>query len=228
MLTLKYTYSGKEFVITPYNTNQEKQILLLDLLGSEDQINGALRIIGVQDDVIESLSEKEKIALLYKYRTVSIGDEIALGYKCKHCKTPNEVGLDINDLVTSNNITNDKIVDQFKKVTEDNINDFLNVDIDDLDLDEYDQIFNEVRQSITKFNFVRESSCIKCHETNYIDIEKDVIKYMSEDTLMSMYQTYNDLTFFGKYTKQDIDSLYPFERTILIGLLNKTREELNK
>jgi hypothetical protein len=51
---------------------------------------------------------------------------------------------------------------------------------------------------------------------------------MSEDSLMSIYQTYNDLTFFGKYTKQDIDTLYPFERTILISLLNKTREDMTK
>lgn len=228
MIKIEYKYSGKEFVISPYNTDQEKQILLLEMLGSEDQIDGALRIINVEDSVIESLSEKEKIAMLFKYRTISIGDEIPVGYKCIQCKTPNEVGLDINDLITDSNITNDKIKDQFKEVTQDNLSEFLNCDVDDLDLDEFETIFDEVKNSITKFNFVRTSNCIKCKQPNYIDIEKDVVKYMSEDTLMSIYQTYNDLTFFGKYTKQDIDSLFPFERTILIGLLNKTREELNK
>lgn len=228
MLKVSYEYSGKSFDIAPYNTNQEKQILLLELLGSKDQINTALSIVGVSDDVIQSLTEKEKVAMLYKYRTVSIGDEIPLGYKCKHCQTPNEIGLDINDLVTSSNITNDKIQDQFKEVTDDNLQDFLTVDIDDLELDEYESIKNEVKTSCTQFNLIREHECIQCHKPNYINIEDDVIKYMSEDTIMSMYQTYNDLTFFGKYTKQDIDTLIPFERTILIGLLNKTREELNK
>jgi hypothetical protein len=228
MLKVSYEYSGKSFDIAPYNTNQEKQILLLELLGSKDQINTALSIVGVSDDVIQSLTEKEKVAMLYKYRTVSIGDEIPLGYKCKHCQTPNEIGLDINDLVTSSNITNNKIQDQFKEVTDDNLQDFLTVDIDDLELDEYESIKNEVKTSCTQFNLIREHECIQCHKPNYINIEDDVIKYMSEDTIMSMYQTYNDLTFFGKYTKQDIDTLIPFERTILIGLLNKTREELNK
>jgi hypothetical protein len=33
---------------------------------------------------------------------------------------------------------------------------------------------------------------------------------------------------FGKYNKRDVDSLYPFERTILIGLINKTREEIKQ
>jgi hypothetical protein len=228
MLNIKYKYSGKIFNLKPYTTKQEKDILLLDLLGSDDAINSALRIVGASDDVINSLSEKEKIALLYKYRSISIGDEIPLGYKCKHCNTPNETNLDINNLVTDSNITNDKIVDKFKDVTDDNIHEFINVDIDELDLDEYESIFDEVKQSITQFNFMRKNNCIKCKQPNNINIENTVMNYMSEDTLMSMYQTYNDLTFFGKYTKQDIDTLYPFERSILIGLLNKTREELNK
>ena len=51
---------------------------------------------------------------------------------------------------------------------------------------------------------------------------------MSEDSAASMYQTYNDFVFHGKYSKLDIDSMYPFERTILISLLNKTIEEMNK
>ena len=227
-MKISYEYSGKKFILKPFNTDQEKQILLLELLGCDSPKEEALSICGIEDSVIESLSEKEKIAMLFKFRSISIGDEIPLGYKCKHCDTPNEVSLNIDGLVQDSNITNDKIVDQYKEVDEDNLNEFLSIDVDELDLDEFETILNEVESSITKFNFVRESACIKCREINYIDIEDDVISYMSEDTLMSLYQTYNDLTFFGKYTKQDIDSFLPFERSILIGLHNKTREELNK
>lgn len=227
-MKITYEYSGKKFKLNPFNTDQEKQILLLELLGCDNPKEEALSICGVEDSVIESLSEKEKIAMLFKLRTISIGDEIPLGYKCKHCNTPNEVTLNIDGLVQDANIQNDKIVDQFKEVNDKNLGEFLNIDVDELDIDEFETIMDEVKQSITKFNFIRESSCIKCHQPNYIDIEPDVISYMSEDTLMSLYQTYNDLTFFGKYTKQDIDSLLPFERAILIGLHNKTREELNK
>jgi len=50
---------------------------------------------------------------------------------------------------------------------------------------------------------------------------------MSEDSLTSIYQTYNEMIFHSHYTKQDIDSLYPFERIILFSLLNKTKEDLN-
>lgn len=227
-MIIKYEYSGKSFNLTPYNTAQEKEIMMLELLGCEDQINEALSILGVDSDIIESLSEKEKRAMLFKFRTISIGDTIPIKYKCRECKAPNETGLSIDGIVKTNNITNDKIVDAFDDVTEDNIQDFVNVDIDDLDLDEYEKIFKEVKESCTKFEFIRKSTCLKCGAKNNINVEDDVISYMSEDTIMSIYQTYNDLVFHGKYTKQDIDTLLPFERTILIGLLNKTREELSK
>ena len=228
MITIGYTYSGKHFSLAPYNTNQEKQLLLIELMGVEDKLNTALRILGQDDETINSLSEQEKIAMVYKYRTISIGDEVSLRYKCVHCETPNEKGIDINDLVTSSNITNENIIDVFKPVTEENIHEFINADIDEMDLDEYETIADEIRNSVTRFNFIRPDDCIKCKKTNYINIENDALKYISEDTIMSLYQIYNDLTFFGKYTKQDIDTLIPFERSILISLLNKTREELNK
>jgi hypothetical protein len=227
MLIIKYNYSNKVFNIEPYTTEQERQILLLDLLGSTDRINGALRILNMSDDDIDSLTDTEKVALLFKYRSVSIGHEIPVAYKCIHCLTPNETNLDIDVLVTDSP-ANDKFIDQFKDVTEENLGEFLKFDVDELDLDEFDQTLKDVKNSVTKFNFIKSNNCIKCKEPNFINIEEDVMDYMSEDTILTMYQTYNDLTYFGSYSKLDIDSLYPFERTILIGLLNKTKEELNK
>ena len=50
---------------------------------------------------------------------------------------------------------------------------------------------------------------------------------MSEDSLMTLYKSYNHLVFFGHYSKQDIDDMLPFERVIFIGLLNKTKEDLS-
>jgi hypothetical protein len=227
MINIKYKYSGKTFNINPYKTYQEREILLLELLGCEDIIDSALVILGVDNNVINSLSDKEKTALLYKYRSVSIGDEIPITYKCKHCKTPNETTIDINDLVQDSNITNTKMIDKFKDITDENVSDFFSVETDELDLDEFEELVKELKSSVTKFNFIRKSPCIKCKKHNNIDIEKDVIKYMSEDTITSLYQTYNDLLFFSNYNKLDVDSLYPFERTIFVGLLNKTKEEIN-
>ena len=229
MIKVPYEYSDKKFEISPYNTGQEKEILLLGMI-STPTLDGALQICGVENSVIESLSEYEKIAMLYKFRTVSVGDDLNLKFTCKHCKTSSDNVINISDIIENSNITNPLITDRYKKLTEDNFQEFINKDIDDLEIDEYEKLFAETEKSITKFNFKKPIICQKCSKENFISIEKPtfVIDNLSEDTIMSLYQTYNDLTYFGKYTKQDIDTLYPFERTILISLLNKTREDLNK
>jgi len=227
MLKAKYEYSGKKFEITPYNTEQEKELLLLEALDSAE-FDFALNVLNVPKEIIESLSEDEKISMLYKHRSISVGEEIPIKYKCGSCSQPNEQTLDITNIIHDSNIKNDKIIDRFKKVTDENVHEFINCDIDDLDIDEYEKLVHEVKSSVTKFDFIKKSSCIKCGKINTFDIRNNVITYMSDDSLLSLYQTYNNLTFFGKYTKQDIDTLYPFERSIIIGLLNKTREELNK
>lgn len=229
MIKIPYEYSGKRFEISPYNTNQEKEILLLGMI-STPTLESALHICGVADDIVASLSEQEKIAMLYKFRMVSVGDDLSLKFTCKHCKTSSDNILNISDIIEESNIVNPLIVDKFKTLTEDNFQDFITIDIDELEIDAYEQLFEETKQSITKFNFKKPIICQKCSKENFVGIEKPtfVIDNLSEDTIMSLYQTYNDLTYFGKYTKQDIDTLFPFERTILISLLNKTREDLNK
>ena len=89
---------------------------------------------------------------------------------------------------------------------------------------------DRIKRNQVKYNFVKKCSCLKCKSENsfYIGDIKYIIESLSEDTLMSMYRTYNDMCMFGNYNKRDIDSLYPFERTILIGLINKTREDMKK
>jgi hypothetical protein len=229
MLEVKYTYSGKSFSLKPYITSQEKDFLLASTLG-EPSLDDALRICEVHDDVISSLSKSEKIAMLWKLRELSVGDEIHLKFKCVHCNNGNENALRIDEIVEDSKITDERIVDNFNEFSEDNFQDFVNIDLEELEIDEYEKLLEETKNTVTKFNFRKPIICQKCGKTNYYNINKPefIIDNMSEDSLMSIYQTYNDLNYFGQYTKQDIDSLYPFERTILIGLLNKTREDLTK
>lgn len=229
MIPIRYTYSGKSFDIEPYNTAQEREILILSMLG-QATLGGVLSICGVSNDVIESLTEEEQIAMLFKFRSISIGDDINLKFTCKKCNSGNENGISIENVIYENNISNPLIIDRFRHLTSDNFKDFITKDIDELELDEYESLYKEVSESITKFDTRKPIICQKCGHTNHVRIDNPlfVIDNMSEDSIMGLYQTYNDLTFFGHYTKQDIDSLYPFERTILISLLNKTREELNK
>ena len=223
--------NGKKLLIHPYDTEKEKDLLTMSSFEIYD-IDEILRVLGLEYSELEKLSENEKKVLLYKFREISVGDEINVKFKCTSCKAPNETSISCTDLVQTNHLDPDiKILDE--EVTDDNISEFLYIEqdeIDNLDLDEYEKLLDRIKRNQVKYNFVKKCSCLKCKSENsfYIGDIKYIIESLSEDTLMSMYRTYNDMCMFGNYNKRDIDSLYPFERTILIGLINKTREDMKK
>jgi len=229
MLSIKFEYSNKSFTLKPYNTKQEKDLLLMDTICTAD-LSMALCICGVSEEIVNNLTEQEKTAMLYKLREISVGSAINVKFTCSKCKTPNENNIDIEYIIKPGNIKNPKIKDCFEELSYDNIQNFYTENIDEMDIDEMDELYNEIKQSITTFDFLRPVKCQSCNHTNHIDIQSAefCISTLSDDTLISLYQTYADLVFFGKYTLLDINTMYPFERGILINILNKTRDELSK
>ena len=224
--------NGKRILIQPYNTEKEKDLLIMSSF-EVYELDEILRVLEVDSDIIQSLSENEKKILLYKFREISVGDEITVKYKCTSCKSPNDAVLSCSDLIQSPEELNPEIKILDIEVNDENIYDFLYKspeEIDNLDIDEYENLIELIKLNQVKYNFVKKCTCIKCKKENsfYIGDIKYIIESLSEDTLMSIYRTYNDMCMFGNYNKRDIDSLYPFERTILIGLINKTREDMKK
>ena len=224
--------NGKRILIEPYTTEKEKDLLIMSSFEIYN-LDEILRVLGVKKKIRALLSENEKKVLLYKFREISVGDEINIKFKCSDCKYPNETGISCTGSIEEpvQKYENVKIID--KEVTDDNIYDFLELskdEIDNLDIDEYEELIRKVRSSQVHYNFIRKCKCSKCNHVNsfYIGDIKYIIESLSEDTLMSIYRTYNDMCMFGNYNKKDIDSLYPFERTIMIGLINKTREDMKK
>ena len=230
MLKVRYKYADKEFVLQPYSTAQEKDLLLLEAVGDGDW-DIALEICGVAPAVSSSLAVKETKAMLYKLREITVGSDINIKFTCTKCKAANENVMNSENLITAPRTKHPLVTDVFKELTEDTLSEFIRIsDVNEMELDKLDEMMSAVKDSIHKFEFRRPVACQKCGFINKINVEDTafVISVMSEDSLMSLYQTYNDLTFFGKYTKADIDTMYPFERTIFISLLNKSREDLNK
>lgn len=224
--------NGKRILIEPYDTEKEKDLLIMSSFEIYE-IDEILRVLGVSEDIYSELSENEKKVLLYKFREISVGDEINVKYRCTECKYPNEVGINCGGSIEEPTEIDENIKIIDKEVNDSNLIDFLNVTqdyLDNLDIDEYELLFKKVKDNQVRYNFTRRHNCIKCGKSNsfYIGDIKYIIESLSEDTLMSMYRTYNDMCMFGNYNKKDIDSLYPFERTILIGLINKTREDMKK
>ena len=222
---------NKNIKIKAYTTGIEKDLLIMSSFENYN-IDFVLEVLGLDYETIEQLSENEKKVVLYKYREISVGDELNIKFKCIECNQQNESSIEIGNFLIPPERNDEDILKIDKVITDDNLSDFLlnKIDVDELDIDEFEELKERARKNQKEFNFIKKCSCIKCKKENNFDVGdiKYIIESLSEDTLISMYRTYNDMTFFGKYTKQDVDSLYPFERTILIGLLNKTREDIKQ
>lgn len=224
--------NDKKLLIEPYTTEREKDLLIMSSFEIYD-LDEILRVLGVKKKVRNNLSENEKKVLLYKFREISVGDEINIKFRCLDCKYPNETAISCSGSIIEpiEKDSSIKLID--KEITDDNIYEFIDLtqdEIDNLDIEEYEKLLKRVKDAQVQYNFVRKCECLKCGKKNsfYIGDIKYIIESLSEDTLMSIYRTYNDMCMFGNYNKKDIDSLYPFERTILIGLINKTREDMKK
>ena len=229
MYQYPFQLNSKKILIKPYTTETEKDLLIMSSFEIYD-MDEILRVLGLEENLIQELTENEKKVLLYKYREISIGDEITMKFKCSHCKQPNE-GI----IECKNFIEDEEINHKYKQLDEipndENLHLFVNMteeELENLDLDEYENLLKDVENSQIKYNFTKSCKCIKCKKDNVFDISniKYILESLSEDTIMSIYRTYNDMCMFGNYNKKDIDSLYPFERIILIGLINKTREDM--
>ena len=229
MYQYPFQLNSKKILIKPYTTETEKDLLIMSSFEIYD-MDEILRVLGLEENLIKELTLNEKKVLLYKYREISIGDEITMKFKCSHCKQPNEGVIECKIF-----IENEEINHKYKQLDEipndENLHLFVNMteeELENLDLDEYENLLKDVENSQIKYNFTKSCKCIKCKKDNIFDISniKYILESLSEDTIMSIYRTYNDMCMFGNYNKKDIDSLYPFERTILIGLINKTREDM--
>ena len=230
---MKYTFElgSKKFVLFPYTTAQEKELLLMSSFGNHS-LDDALELLGFAGDLTD-LSEAEKKVLLYKYREISLGDEINVKFVCDKCKQGQDGVLMASDFVVPGIRNDDDVKKLSSEFTEENLHHYVDVPqeaLDELDIDVYDALVRRVRENQVTIKLVKSCDCVMCGTPKYFDLSSPsyIIEIMSDDDLMTLYQTYNYLNFFGRYTKSDIDGMYPFERSIFMGQVNKTREDMAK
>ena len=238
-------YGSKDIIVKQYNTKQEKDILIMLMQNINhvhfNILDEALKIIDYSDELIASLTDNEKRIVLLKCRELSVGDDICFNFSCNKCKKINMATARVDDFFTNRIDADHKILelDDFKIVelygdVQCELNNYIvdkhgnNINDDDLDeLDSvvYEDLFDEIKNHTIKFTteIVGYCSCGNNVKINLSD--RFVVENMSEDTIHSMYKTYSDLIYYGNYSKQDIDSLIPFERTIFVGMLNATKKE---
>lgn len=226
-MKIPYEIGSKKFLIKPYKTYQEKELLLLSSFG----VNDADLIFDILNFKTEhTLNDNEKKLILYKHREISLGDEIDIKFRCDHCGQGNDSVIEASNFIKKS-LRDDKDIFKFNEVvTDDNLQLFASVNVDELDIDEYEALKQRIKDNQITIDFIKTATCLKCGTKKKFDLSemKYIIEIMSEDTLMTLYKTYSSMIFFGKYTKEGIDDMYPFERSIFKGLLSKIKEDLNK
>ena len=225
---------GYTIKIEPYTVAQEKELLFLDTYYPEyddDILDAALDILKVDSKIYSKLSHDEKVILLYKYREVSVDEKFAIKCVCPSCKMPIETEINITNIVKKAELKSDFVRDlkRLPENEEDFQNNFL-INYEDLDIDTYENIYENISKYQTANDFIRKFKCLSCSHESYINLNsnKMVISSLSESSIESIYNFYENLIFTGKWSKKDIDSLLPFERVIFSSLYNESVKKHNE
>lgn len=225
---------GYTIKIEPYTVAQEKELLFLDTYYPEyndDILDAALDILKLDSKLYSKLSHDEKVILLYKYREVSVDEKFAIRCVCPSCKMPIETEISITNIVNKAELKSEFVIDlkRLPENEEDFQNNFL-TKYEDLDIDTYENIYENISKYQTTNNFIRKFKCLSCGHESYINLNsnKMVISSLSESSIESIYNFYENLIFTGKWSKQDIDSLLPFERVIFSSLYNESVKKHNE
>lgn len=225
---------GYTIKIEPYTVAQEKELLFLDTYYPEyndDILDAALDILKVDSKLYSKLSHDEKVILLYKYREVSVDEKFAIQCVCPSCGMPIETEVSITNIVNKAELKSDFVRDlkRLPKDEKDFQNNFL-INYEDLDIDTYENIYENISKYQTTNNFIRKFKCLSCSHELYINLNsnKMVISSLSESSIESIYNFYENLIFTGKWSKKDIDSLLPFERVIFSSLYNESVKKHNE
>lgn len=250
--TLEYGvgHFKKKFVLRPYTTKQELDILIACTLNEEPNpyeiltnLNGC---ISTSED-LQNLNGDEVKLLLLSLRSISVGESVEHKGKCPHCGKPYDTELALDDLFELENDSGEIILNGvkfyikddeiFKIEAKSNLNGIGLINskdktiiqdvIDNLSFEDYDQLLEFIKSSKMKFKFFNLIHCLFCSGEILINMSKNsyILDILSEDTLVSLFKSVADMVHFGKYTKEDIYKMYPFERNIYRGLLEAQLQE---
>ena len=164
MIRIPLKYSGKTIFVSPYTTFLEREILILSEISETPNIDGILDIL--KDNIVgdvDNLSMIEKVSILFKVRSLSIGEEIGVKFQCPECKAPNENNINISSIIVPGEEHTD-IKPLFKDVTDENIQEFVDYAVDELDIGEYDELMTRIERSQTLFNTVISTPCVQCKQ----------------------------------------------------------------
>lgn len=185
-MKIPFSLNNQEYYLEPYKTSVEKDILLSSSFNVHD-LDKVLDLLGFNAEYDSSiLSEDEKKVILYKYREISLGDEIEIKFTCDNCGQVNEGILPANDFAKPGKRNDPDIAKLSGEFSEDRMSEYVELsedEIDDLDIDAYEELKQKIIDNQTTISFIKECSCLICGTKKPFDLgsPKYIVEIMSED-----------------------------------------------
>jgi len=207
--------------LTRFNSRQEKDALLVD---DDKPLSDIVKVL----TDVTPLNETEAGIILLQLRANSVTDLVEYIVTCSECNAMSDFNISISEFI---NLKSEFYIHTeegefllpigvFESASE--VINSLYLDVCSIKtIKHIEQVIEEQNKFILN-NVTRE--CKKC--SNKIEFELDPRENFSKSTTSSIYQDYVDITLHTNNGFNDIDNLYPFEREIVISLVEKHQKEL--
>jgi hypothetical protein len=209
-----------------YTSFQEKEVLLLD--EEESTLKDYLDVLLPNlPKNLKPINELEEIAYLFYLRSNSVSDLLTGIVECPGCKIINDYNIELDDLLDLKSYElEDSEYTNFPIGLFTDLNQIINnKDTDKLIIKDYNRLEEQMKKNNEKIlNVHKDIICRnqKCKLKISISINPKLI--LSKLSLVGIYEEYMLLSYYSHNSKNDIDTMYPFERELLIGLLKKKIE----
>lgn len=201
--------------IKRFTSFQEKEALLES--SSNKDIIKISNILGLNPN-----NELEAEAMILKAREISVSEVIEVTSDCPVCKKINLYNIDVSTMFFNSKLNSALPEGLFEDLSQ--LPEKYSGALEDLDLDEYNKLEDDLLENNKAiFNTIADVSCMFCGEKYKISI--DPIGSISKFNLTNIYEQYSDITYFSNMTKKDVDDMYPFEREIFMGLIQKKEDD---
>ena len=196
--------------ILPYNTFQEKNAIIESMKEESSPITIAKELGLYPRNNLEAEAE------IFLARRISVGELIEISYSCGKCGHFNMSNVLIDDLFFQNGTD---VIGKPYRLVED-ILDLDDDQIENLSIDEYNDL--EVQIYKNNLNIFNNKVKVKCRSCGFEEeVAIDYKSIISKFNIKNIYEQYLDITTYGGMTKSDVDTLYPFEREILLGIIQE-------
>lgn len=223
---------NRNLYIRPYTTKIELDLLEVMTFSDYCDDNQYECIV---DQILEycvrdydsSVSKIEKIITCLVVRDLSIGDEIRPIYTCPYCNKKIHLKYSISDIVMMSSKSSDYIKHEF--ISSDEFSQYsLDLDVyDDMNIDEYEFIQDNISDFLTIYNNRLDVSC-SCGGDGFVNFFtfKNILTIMTDESFNSLTSWIHALVDIGGHTRSDVLDMTPVQRIMELKYFKDAHKEL--